>query len=297
MHNLTLGTVQLGVDYGVANSVGRPAFETAKEIVRTALEGGIEWLDTAVVYGDSEAVIGRCLRELDQDLTKNVKIITKLPSLKGCSEAEIDCLLEESLKKLNCDQIQGLMLHSAQDLLEVDRAKLDHFFNYRESGKVKQVGVSVYTVEQAKYAINNFEVDIIQFQSNLLDRSFLDGGIFDLCAEKGIQVFVRSIFLQGLFFLSADDPKIKGVKGAAEALCVLHTFCSEYGCSVPELCFADVSRFKNASIIIGAEQPSQVVENLKNASQSENLLHLLDEWDIRRPSVTNELTNPVLWNT
>ena len=61
---LMLGTVQFGMNYGVANTTGKPSFETVKAILKEAYDGGINALDTAPEYGDSEEVIGKALKEL-----------------------------------------------------------------------------------------------------------------------------------------------------------------------------------------------------------------------------------------
>ena len=58
----TLGTVQLGLDYGMANAVGKPSEEQAFGILDAAFEAGVNSLDTAVAYGTSEEVIGHYLK-------------------------------------------------------------------------------------------------------------------------------------------------------------------------------------------------------------------------------------------
>ena len=74
---MQLGTVQFGLDYGIANTSGKPSYETARDIIAVAWEGGINTLDTAAAYGDSEEVIGRVLAELN--LQGEMQIISKVP--------------------------------------------------------------------------------------------------------------------------------------------------------------------------------------------------------------------------
>ncbi len=74
---LTLGTVQLGMDYGIANTAGKPDYEKSAGILDAALEGGINAFDTAAAYGDSEAVIGRYFWSMPEGAAKPI-IITKL---------------------------------------------------------------------------------------------------------------------------------------------------------------------------------------------------------------------------
>ena len=62
---LVLGTVQFGLDYGIANVSGKPSFERVKAILTTAFDNGVTTLDTAAAYGDSEVVLGKALKELN----------------------------------------------------------------------------------------------------------------------------------------------------------------------------------------------------------------------------------------
>ena len=76
---LSLGTVQLGLSYGINNADGKPSQETANAILNAALEGGINTLDTAGAYGDSEVVIGNWLKTVDP--AKRPFIVTKAAGL------------------------------------------------------------------------------------------------------------------------------------------------------------------------------------------------------------------------
>ena len=76
---LTLGTVQFGLPYGIANTHGQPAYETARDIIACAVEGGVNVLDTAVSYGESEAVVGRALAELG--IADRVLVVSKIPAM------------------------------------------------------------------------------------------------------------------------------------------------------------------------------------------------------------------------
>ena len=61
---ITLSTVQFGLDYGIANTGGKPSYEKSRDIVATAYENGITSFDTAAAYGDSEKVLGQIFQEL-----------------------------------------------------------------------------------------------------------------------------------------------------------------------------------------------------------------------------------------
>src|SRR5690349_2612636 len=77
LSQLMLGTVQFGMAYGIANKSGQPAYEEARDILAAAYEGGVNCLDTAASYGNSEATIGRALQELG--LREQFAVVTKVP--------------------------------------------------------------------------------------------------------------------------------------------------------------------------------------------------------------------------
>ena len=55
---LALGTVQLGMDYGITNLAGQPSVETANDVIQAALKAGVTTIDTSIAYGSSEELIG-----------------------------------------------------------------------------------------------------------------------------------------------------------------------------------------------------------------------------------------------
>ncbi|NCC93899.1 MAG: hypothetical protein EOM10_11550, partial [Opitutae bacterium] len=76
LSRLMLGTVQFGLSYGIANRQGRPSYAVVRDILACAFEGGVNCLDTAAAYGESEELIGRALRELG--LADRVIVVTKV---------------------------------------------------------------------------------------------------------------------------------------------------------------------------------------------------------------------------
>ena len=77
---LILGTVQFGLNYGIANSEGKPDLNKVRAILRCAADHGIRILDTAAAYGDSETVIGTVFAE-DSALKNHFQVVSKIPPL------------------------------------------------------------------------------------------------------------------------------------------------------------------------------------------------------------------------
>ena len=145
---MTLGTVQLGMNYGIANDAGKPSEEKSFSILRSALEGGVTALDTARAYGDSELVIGRFLRQWKGEMPA---IITKVPNLKGDSPKELEKFateaVEQSLERLGVNKVAGIMLHGAKDPIIYGKACADAVKALVDHGYTDRVGVSVYVAE------------------------------------------------------------------------------------------------------------------------------------------------------
>jgi aryl-alcohol dehydrogenase-like predicted oxidoreductase len=197
---LALGTVQFGLDYGAFNKGGQVHLKDVRQILDLASGAGVGMLDTAHAYGNSENVLGQV------DGSARFRIVTKTPALAGEGQAaQVRAFFDESLARLRVPNVHGLMLHRADDLSGPDGAAIwRELESIRESGKAERIGFSVYAPEEARRLLARFPVQMIQLPLNVFDTRHLDSGLLDLCREKGVEVHVRSVFLQG-FALSQPD--------------------------------------------------------------------------------------------
>lgn len=197
---LCLGTVQLGMKYGVQGSA-KPSMEQAIHLLNKAYEGGITSFDTASAYGDAETILGLFLRQPEINRDK-IEIITKLSigthiERSGLSiQDQINKELTSSLTRMGVAYVDGCLFHNAKTLSDDNNFKA--LLRVKEQGLTKQIGVSVYTPEEAMHALLIKGLDIIQIPYNALDRRWDNSGFFTISQEKGIRVFVRSVLLQGL---------------------------------------------------------------------------------------------------
>ena len=195
---LALGTVQFGMDYGVTNPEGKITFDEVCNILLYAKTQGINVLDTAQAYGDSETVIGKALNEIDQSF----EIISKVISLSEL-EGDLSANIRRSLDRLQCDTLDGLLLHRADDLLgELADDNFEQLLALKEVRLVNKIGVSVYTPEQAQLIAQRFPLDLIQLPLNLFDQRFILTGCLDFLAQRNIEIHARSLFLQGILLNS-----------------------------------------------------------------------------------------------
>jgi spore coat polysaccharide biosynthesis protein SpsF len=201
---LALGTVQLGMRYGIGNVHGRPSTPESVAIVRSAVDHGVTWLDTAHAYGASERRIGRALRGSWRNRTK---VITKLSplshlpndALKECVKGLVDASVYRSLHALDVPRLDVLMLHRWRHRSSNDGAIWRRLLTLRDKGLIRELGTSLYQPEDAIAALSDPDVHHLQIPFNLLDRRWLSADFLDaLRARPHIRIHVRSVFLQGL---------------------------------------------------------------------------------------------------
>lgn len=198
---LALGTVQFGLDYGVANSGGRVSEDEARAILATASQNGVSTLDTAIAYGDSERVLGSLG-------VGHWQVVTKLPILpEGCDDVVswVERETQQSMARLNLAQLHGVLLHRPGQLLENKGQDLYRGLKLiKESGLVQKIGVSVYEPAELGQLFDRFELDLVQAPLNILDRRLVDSGWAKQLKTADIEVHTRSAFLQGLLLMPAS---------------------------------------------------------------------------------------------
>jgi len=143
MSRLALGTVQFGQNYGVANRTGQVSFDQIKESLHIAALHGVNTIDTAISYGNSESLIG-------QIGVEKFRIITKLPEVpKGVDVQEwIKSQVMTSLGHLNTSSVYGLLLHRPQQFNgSLGQEILSALKTLKENGIINKVGVSIYNPE------------------------------------------------------------------------------------------------------------------------------------------------------
>jgi aryl-alcohol dehydrogenase-like predicted oxidoreductase len=202
MSKIALGTAQFGIPYGIANCIGKVAESDVKNILSLALHEGIDTLDTAAAYGDSEAVLGR----LNVDPWKIVTKISAIPEYVDFTDAWIEDELKKSLKKLRVNCVYGLLLHSPDQLFgRHGSGLLSSLIRFKEDGLVRKIGVSIYSPQELPRLLNLYNFDIVQAPFNPIDQSLLMSGWAKKLHELEVEIHVRSIFLQGLLLMPSNN--------------------------------------------------------------------------------------------
>lgn len=204
---LALGTVQFGLPYGITNTAGQVTADEVTRILRRARELGLEVLDTAAAYGESERVLGRCGPDAHA-----FRIYTKtLPA--GGAGMDADAIrrvvqgVRDSLCSLGVERLDGLLVHHAGDLLGAGGRDLHAaLLELKAEGVIERLGVSVYSVDEAREATKRYHVDAMQLPLNVLDQSFVSSGELARLKQAGVEIHTRSAFLQGVLLAEQLPP-------------------------------------------------------------------------------------------
>lgn len=198
VHRLALGTVQFGLPYGVANVKGQVPLSVAEQMVRFATDIGVDTIDTAIGYGESEQTLGKIG-------VGNFKVISKLLPLPASVKDVSDWALREteaSLTRLRLDSLHGLLLHRSSDLTGPQGTLLYAAMQRLKSeGLVRKIGISIYSPSELDSCDEKFEFDLIQAPFNLVDFRLYACGWLQRLKAQGCEVHVRSVFLQGLLLM------------------------------------------------------------------------------------------------
>jgi len=196
MSKLALGTAQFGMDYGINNCRGKISRAEAFEILCQAMDNGIDTVDTAAAYGESENVLGEFLGVKK----KKFKVISKLPNR---SLFDFKDVVSSSLKKLNISSFYGYLFHNFKTYRE-NPELLVLFKELKKEGKTKKIGFSLYYPHELEFILDyNLECDLVQVPYNVFDQRF--GPYFQRLNDRKIEVHTRSVFMQGLIFKCAKD--------------------------------------------------------------------------------------------
>jgi aryl-alcohol dehydrogenase-like predicted oxidoreductase len=280
---LALGTVQFGLDYGISNKNGVPNDLDLNTIFNVAQNAYISILDTANAYGNAEERLGI--------LSKNqFEIVTKFSKVN--SENELLEQLNNSLKKLKVDKIYGYLAHNADILIEnpsfwnvLQKAKTEN--------KIQKIGFSLYYPEQLVKLLDlNFIPDLVQLPYSILDRKFEEN--LSILKQLGTEIHVRSVFLQGLYFMNPNELPIK-LNSLNSTIVDFNTICEQNEVSIASTALNFVVSNPNIDkVVIGVENANQLQSNIdmiSNWKPNEELFSRIKSIKIQ----DKNLLNPVNW--
>ncbi|WP_051305625.1 aldo/keto reductase [Desulfogranum mediterraneum] len=280
---ISLGTVQFGLDYGINNLRGKVPPQEVQQILKEAYRHGVDTLDTAAAYGESEQVLGEALRG-----AMPFKVITKFPPVGDSSPREV---LQTSIKRLQTP-LYGYLLHNYHSFRQ-RTGIVDQMQALRQEGRVCKTGFSIYEPADLEEIFDlDLPFELVQLPLSILDRRF-EPYLFEL-SERGVEVHCRSAFLQGLVFMEAAKvpPFFYPVKGQ---LLRLKKIALELGLTVAELCVAFCLAHNEVErVVVGVDGLDNLRQNLeveKKAWSAAAILEQAEELKVTSP----EILNPSKW--
>lgn len=289
-----LGTVQFGLAYGIANRQGQPAFRDVCAILEAAHAGGVNCLDTAPFYGESEEVLGRALHETG--LTDKMFVVTK--ALRSADPAlsadEIAAKVEEqvttSLRRLRIEVLPLCLVHAEENF-----AYAESLQRLQGKGLIRHIGCSTVNLQPTREIVGSGLATAVQIPTNILDRRYSHSGFFEEAAQNKVAVFVRSAYLQGLLVMPPENvpPDLREVVPVLQKLRALAV---EAGIGIEELALRYVLSLKNLSCaVVGVDTAEQVRRNLELFERGPLEESVLEAVSTLAFDLPEKITSPFLW--
>jgi len=288
---LGLGTAQFGLDYGVSNRGGMTPEDEVRRVLGLAAGRGVTVIDTARAYGRSQEVLGRCLPP-----GHGFDIVTKIAPLRTAlvtaqQAAGIAGEFKQSLALLRQERVYGLLAHHAGDVLaDGGEGVVEAMRGLQTRGLAGKIGVSVYDARELDGVLARWTPDIVQLPLSVLDQRLIASGHVAQLARLGVEIHVRSVFLQGLL-LMAPGAIPAPLRGAARAVAEFQAFAAAGGCSAAGAALQFAAALPGVrAVLAGVNDAAQLNELLDYASCA------VDTTAMARFALADEaLLNPARW--
>lgn len=197
--SLGLGTAQFGRDYGISNTRGRVSEEEVRQILSLAGDCKIKNIDAAHYDGDVERILGRCW-PFPSPFKPQVRTLRLEKGLDW-----LESRLRRSVDHMGLVRVHTALVDSAEDLTGPDGDALwERLEKLKAEGLITRIGISATYKDQPLLLARRFKPDVVQVPCSILDQRLVRNGEIEAMAELGIEVQVRSVFLQGLLFLPRE---------------------------------------------------------------------------------------------
>lgn len=234
-------------------------------MLQVAAANGIDTLDTAIAYGESES----CLGEVG---TQGFKLVTKLPAIPvGCDGIRgwVQAQVNASLTRLGLKAVYGLLLHRPEQLLDADGAAIYQALQgLKEAGLVQKIGVSVYAPGELQGLSSRYRFDLIQIPFSLVDRRVQTTGWLRRLKEEGVEIHTRSAFLQGLLLMPQAVRPAK-FSPWSDLWNTWHEWLSRHSVSAVQACLAFPLSFSEIDrVVVGADSVNQLEQIISAATSA-----------------------------
>ena len=272
---LGLGTVELGMDYGlrVPGAHRRPTNADATRIIHAALDRGVDLIDTAPAYGEAEALLGRALEGRRDQVVLATKVMTQTPDGVGLKYEALAHHMRESLntslRLLRTDCVDLWQIHQVDDaLLAQADIVAEVFAAAKQTGKTRCVGASTYGADLPLKALASNLFDTLQVGYSVLDQRQADR-CFSLAVQKGIGIIARSVLLQGALTERGDylpDPLTPLRERSQQFRRLVAETLPDWTPAQVALAFA-LNQSHIASVLVGVRTVEELEQNLRAAEE------------------------------
>jgi len=295
LSRLMLGTAQLGLSYGIANRTGQPSYETARDILKCAYDGGVNCFDTAATYGVSEEVLGKALSDLG--IADKVVVVSKITHMADelsspeAAHSIIEDSVMESLRRLKLDVLPVCLFH-----VEDNFRYVESLLRLRRKGLVRYIGSSTATPDGASAIVASGLAEAVQIPTSVLDQRFIRSGVCDDARKRGVAAFARSIYLQGVLLMPEADiiPELSAVIPVRRNL---QRLADEAGLSIAELAVRYVLSIDGVTCaVVGVETVEQMRENTRLFAKGPLDRALVQAIADSVPELPESVLNPRKWS-
>lgn len=298
---LALGTVQLGMDYGIANHQGAPSLADAHALLAESVGGGINSFDTSPSYGTSEEVLGGYLAGIEKEdlfIVSKFKYQTDRVFDMEKVWPEVRLIVQQSLTRLGIDKLPLVLYHkgASESMDHVKKVVPELLNRLKNENLIVHGGISLYYSSEANHLLEDNDFEALQIPLNVLDQDIIANGTLQKLHDQGKLIMIRSVFLQGLFW---KDPEALSGKltAAAPFLRKLHQLSIDYKLTIAEIAFGFIRDLDAVdSLVIGAENIGQVQANFALLNTPVLIPELRNKLLELSKDVPIEVITPALWH-
>ncbi|MFT4074702.1 MAG: aldo/keto reductase [Asticcacaulis sp.] len=197
---LGLGSAQFGGDYGISNTRGRVGEDEVRQILHLAADCKILNLDVSHHDGDVERIVGRNC-PFPSPFKPQIRTLRLENGLEW-----LESRLRRSVDHMGLARAHAALVDRAEDLMGPDGDALwARLEKLKSEGLISRIGISATAADQPLLLAKRFKPDLMQVPVSILDQRLVKNGTISNLADLGIEVQIRSVFLQGLLFLPREN--------------------------------------------------------------------------------------------
>ncbi|ESQ74947.1 aldo/keto reductase [Asticcacaulis sp. AC402] len=197
--SLGLGSAQFGGDYGISNARGRVSEDEVRQILQLAADCKVLTVDSSHYDGDVERILGRNW-PFPSPFKPQVRTLRLEHGLDW-----LEARLRRSVDHMGLVRVHAVLVDNPEDLMgPLGEDLWMRLEKLKREGLVSKIGISASYDDQPLLVARRFKPDIMQLPVSILDQRLVRDGTLDALARLGVEVQIRSVFLQGLLFLPRE---------------------------------------------------------------------------------------------